>query len=170
MMRTEATGRMRNIPGNVLALPILALVIIILELGLLWSGTPDYLIPAPTSVFNEFVAELVNGRLLRHTFVTLSEALIGFFIALAVGISLAVIVERSRILSEVMRPYITAFQAMPKVAIAPMIIIWFGFGITSKIVLVVFIAFFLVFINTLDGLRSLSAPVLELMRSYGATD
>ena len=157
-------------PGAFLAPLILVLIIIILELLLVWSGIPSYLLPTPSSIFKEFVIELMNGLILKHALVTLSEALFGFFVAFVIGTSLAVVVNRSEIIKDVLQPYVTAFQAMPKVAMAPIIILWFGFGVASKIVLVILITFFLVFVNALTGLRSLSTPVLELMRSYRATE
>ena len=157
-------------PGAFLAPLILVPIIIILELLLVWSGIPNYLLPTPSSIFKEFVIELMNGLILKHALVTLSEALFGFFVAFVIGISLAVVVNRSEIIKDVLQPYVTAFQAMPKVAIAPIIVLWFGFGVGSKIVLVILITFFIVFVNALSGLRSLSTPVLELMRSYRATE
>ena len=169
-MNDKGIKFLRSRPSIILVPTTLALTIIILELSILWSGTPDYLLPAPSSVFKEFASDLMSGRIPRHALVTLSETLLGFSIAFMVGSSLAVIVNRSKVLGEVIHPYITAFQAMPKIALAPIIILWFGFGMTSKIALVVLIAFFLIFVNTLSGLRSLGAPVLELMRSYGATE
>jgi NitT/TauT family transport system permease protein len=157
-------------PGVVLAPIVLVLTIVALELSLSWSGTPDFLLPPPSSVFKKFVIGLMNGLILRNMLVTVSEASLGFFAALLIGTGLALAVNRSEVVSDIIQPYVMAFQAMPKVAIAPVIVLWFGFGIASKIVLVVLIAFFLIFINTLSGLKTLSNPMLELMRSYRATE
>lgn len=169
-MKIEVTGPMKNVLQSLLILAVLVGTIVTLELLLLVTKTPDYLVPTPSSVFREFALDVISGRVLKHMIATVSETLIGFFIAFTLGISLAVAVNRSKIVRKIIQPYITAFQAMPKVALAPIIVLWFGFGIASKIVLVTFIAFFLVFVSALNGLQSLSASVLELMRSWGATE
>ncbi len=163
-------GRLRSRPGIVLAPIVLALTVIVFELSISWAGMPDYLLPTPSSVLEEFVIELLSGFIVKHALVTISETLFGFVTAFVIGIMLAVVVNRSRTVSDVMQPFVTAFQAMPKIALAPIIIVWLGFGMASKIALVVLIAFFLIFVNALSGLRSLSIPVLELMRSYRATE
>ncbi len=169
-MNNKTTDYVRKRSRTVLAPAVFVLTMVILELALLLSKTPDYLIPTPSSVFREFIAELMAGRIIRHAAITFSEALLGFFLSFMIGAGLATIVDRARVLSDVIQPFTTAFQATPKVALAPIIILWFGFGMASKIALVVLISFFLVFVATLSGLRSLGTPLLELMRSYGATE
>ncbi len=156
---------------TILLVPIVLLTLIVsAELILVASKTPDYIVPTPSSVLREFSLDILSGRILRHAAVTISEALLGFFLALIIGIALAIVVNRYQTVHEVIQPYVTAFQAMPKVALAPIIVIWFGFGMESKVVLVTIIAFFIVFVSALNGFQSLSNSVLELMHSYGATE
>lgn len=166
----KMTDQIKTRPVIFLAPLVFVITMVVLEILITWSGIPDYLLPTPSSVLEEFVVELSSGLIVRHALVTISETLFGFFAAFMVGTSLAVVVDRSKIVSDVFQPYITAFQAMPKIALAPIIVLWLGFGIASKIALVILIAFFLIFVNALSGLRSLSTPVLDLMRSYRATE
>jgi NitT/TauT family transport system permease protein len=101
--------------------------------------------------------------------VTLQETLYGFIIGSVLGIGLAIALSEIRPLRQLLQPYVVALQAVPKVAVAPLFLIWFGFGIESKIALVISIMFFPVLVNTLVGLDSVSEDQLELMRAYRAT-
>jgi len=130
---------------------------------------PFFLLPPPSSIFNALVEKLADGFLLYHAQVTLYETISGFFIGTILGIGLALLVDRSRFLNHLLHPYIVAFQAMPKMALAPLIVVWFGFGLSSKIAMATFISFFPIFVNSLAGLESLSVKIQDLMHSISAT-
>jgi NitT/TauT family transport system permease protein len=114
-------------------------------------------------------ALILNGQMQRAAFVTLEETIIGFLIGSLLGIGLAVALSELRPLRQLLRPYVVAIQAVPKVAVAPLFLIWFGFDIESKVALVISIMFFPVLVNTLTGLDSVSDEQLELMRALRAT-
>jgi len=127
------------------------------------------IVPAPTDVLTSLWAQAASGILFAALWLTLLETLVGFVIGSALGIALAVVLSESSLLRALLHPYVVALQAVPKVAVAPLFLIWFGFGIESKIALVISIMFFPVLVNTMAGLDSVSEEQLELMRAYRAT-
>jgi len=153
----------------------LLLILSLLALIGLWEvliivlHVPKFILPAPRLIIKYFLEGLLRGSLLPHLWTTVFEILVGFALAAFAGVFLAVVVSRSRFLNLLIHPYVVAFQATPKVAIAPLFIMWFGFGVFSKILIVAAIAFFPMFVNTVTGLESLSVKMLDLMNSYSAT-
>ena len=127
------------------------------------------IMPRPWDVVRMLWALALSGQLTDATLVTLEETLGGFVVGSVLGIGLAVMLSEVRVLRLVLQPYIVALQAVPKVAVAPLFLIWFGFGVQSKVALVISIMFFPVLVNTLVGLESVDADQLELMRAYRAT-
>jgi NitT/TauT family transport system permease protein len=127
------------------------------------------IVPSPLEVVRTLVALALAGQLQSAALVTLEETLIGFVVGSVLGIGLAVLLSEVRALKNLLQPYIVALQAVPKVAVAPLFLIWFGFDIESKIALVISIMFFPVLVNTLAGLEAVSDDQLELMRAYRAT-
>jgi len=130
---------------------------------------PPFLLPPPEDVFTEYVTLLVNGLLLVHTYVTLYETITGFLAGSAIGMLLGYPLAKSRRLERILSPYIVAAQTAPKIALAPLIVIWLGFGIASKFFLVALIVFFPIFVNMITGVRSVDRNLLELMKSTGAS-
>jgi NitT/TauT family transport system permease protein len=130
-------------------------------------GVTPALLPAPSAVGLELVHNFPT--LLRHSWVTTVELLAGFAIATVIGVALAVVVDRSPMLSSVIRPYIIALQAMPKVALAPFFVIWFGFGLSSKIAMAAIITFFPIFVSAVAGFAAISPRMLDLMTVLQAT-
>ena len=130
---------------------------------------PPFLLPPPEDVFREYVTLLVNGLLLVHTYVTLYETITGFLAGSAIGMLLGYPLAKSRRLERILSPYIVAAQTAPKIALAPLIVIWLGFGIASKFFLVALIVFFPIFVNMITGVRSVDRNLLELMKSTGAS-
>jgi NitT/TauT family transport system permease protein len=127
------------------------------------------IVPRPLGVMQMLWALARSGQLTDATWVTLQETLIGFVVGSVLGIGLAVLLSEVRVLRQILQPYVVALQAVPKVAVAPLFLIWFGFGIQSKVALVISIMFFPVLVNTLVGLESVDADQLELMRAYRAS-
>jgi NitT/TauT family transport system permease protein len=142
---------------------------------LLWEAVvqiadyPPYILPAPAAVAEKFLRVLGDGTLLRHTSVTLVEILGG----LGLGVSLASVlgygIAKSPTLERILTPYLVASQAVPIVAIAPLLVIWFGTGLTSKILISALIVFFPVLVNTIAGVRSVPQDLYDLMRSLQAS-
>lgn len=145
----------------------LVLLIILWELAVRINQVPVYILPAPSRV----AAEIIDywPRLMINAGVTVSEILVGFGCAIAVGVPLAVLVTYSRVAERAIYPLIVASQTIPKVAIAPLLMAWFGYGLTPKIVIVVLLSFFPIVINSVVGLKASSAEMLYLAQSMGAT-
>jgi len=104
-----------------------------------------------------------------HTWVTLYETVAGFFLALLIGLPLAILVVYSSILKNTIYPILLVFQSVPKVAIAPLFLIWIGYGEMSKVLIAAIVAFFPIVVNTATGLESVEAEILELTHSLHAT-
>lgn len=150
--------------------PLLLIALIALwEVGVRVFAISPILLPAPSAVAMALVEGFRSGFLLRHFGVTLFETLGGFFIGAAAGLLLGGLIAQSRLAERVLYPYVIAFQAVPKVALAPLVVIWFGYGLTSKVVIAATIAFFPVIANTIVGLRAVPADQLELMSAFMAT-
>ena len=130
---------------------------------------PTFLVPAPGEVFSEYLRLFSSGTLMKHTIVTLKETLLGFVAGSILGIGIGYPLAKSRKVERIFSPYVVAAQTAPKIAIAPLIVIWFGFGITSKIILVMLIVFFPILINTVLGIKSVDKNQIELLKSTRAS-
>ena len=135
-----------------------------------WFGSfPAFILPSPAQVGARFIQTILDGTLLRNTLVTLVEVLAGLALGVSVATVLGYLVARSLALERVLSPYIVASQAIPIVAIAPLLVIWFGPGLSSKILICALIVFFPVLVNTVVGVRSVPEDLRDLMRSLQAT-
>ena len=133
-----------------------------------WAfGIPTYLLPSPMETVG---AILDDGRLLlAHIGTTIVETLSGLGIALGMGISLALAMHRSRLLRDLLYPHLVLSQAVPLIAIAPMILIWFGLGVTAKILVVAFVCFFPITVNSYEGFHAVDPAYAELLDTLGAS-
>jgi NitT/TauT family transport system permease protein len=127
------------------------------------------LLPAPSAVAASLVSGLRSGALLHHLAVTLFETAAGFALGAVAGLALGALIALSGRLERLIYPYVVAFQTVPKVALAPLVVIWFGYGLGAKVVIAATIAFFPVLANTIVGLRAVPADQLELMAAFMAT-
>ena len=126
-------------------------------------------LPAPSRIWDGLVILFTADWFPKHVWYTTAETLIGFAIGGIAAIVLGIVMVNMRLFKEVIYPYVVAFQVMPKVVLAPLIITWFGFGIESKIVMAIAISFFPVVINTVVGLESVEENATLLMRSLVAS-
>jgi ABC-type nitrate/sulfonate/bicarbonate transport system permease component len=133
------------------------------------SGYPPFILPGPERVWARFLTLAADGVLWRHTATTLSEVLAGLALGMAVAFVLGYLLSRSRTVERLVAPYIVASQSIPIVAIAPLLVIWFGAGATSKIIVSALIVFFPILISSVAGLRSAEPDLLDLMCSLEAT-
>lgn len=161
----------RNFPssGAILVLPsvVLALLVwfLLTELGVI----QPFMLPKPATVWARFWQVLLDGSLLRHLLVTLQEVLAGLILGVCSATGLGYVLAKSRTVERFLSPYIVASQAVPIVAIAPLLIIWLGPGMSSKVLICALIVFFPVLVNTIVGLRSVPEDLQDLMRSLKAT-
>src|SRR6478609_7188260 len=137
------------------------------QAGVMLSGVPAYLLPAPTEIAQTFIDEF--PRLLRHGWVTTYEMLLGYLLAVAIAIPLAIAITSSQRFDEFVMPTMLFFQVVPKVAIAPLFLVWFGVGVLPKVLVAFLISFFPIVIDAAVGLRSMSSEMRDLARSMGAT-
>ena len=130
---------------------------------------PAFLVPAPSTVAGALARGVRSGLYLANFWVTLCEALLGFVIAAASGIMVGAVIAQFRLAEQTFYPYLVALQTLPKIAIAPLIIVWFGFGISSKVIIAATVAFFPVLVNVIVGLKTIDPAKLDLMRSLRAS-
>jgi ABC-type nitrate/sulfonate/bicarbonate transport system permease component len=145
---------------------ILVCVLVIWELAVRVMEVPPWLMPAPSSVAVRLIS---MDTLLYHTSLTLLEALAGFTISAVVGIALAAGIAHSKFLEQGVFPYIVVSNSIPIIAIIPLLTIWFGFGITPKIMIASIITFFPIVTNATRGLKSADPRILDFMHSINAT-
>ncbi|WP_029006170.1 ABC transporter permease [Azorhizobium doebereinerae] len=148
--------------------PLITLAIVVA----LWAfftrpgGLPSYLLPPPGAVFSALYAGLADGSYWPHIRFTLLSTLSGYIIGSAAAVVVGILIAESETFEKFVYPLIVAVQSMPKVALAPLILVWFGFGITSKIVLVALICFFPLLVNTIVGIRRADPELVEMCRSF----
>ena len=146
---------------------ILICLLGIWELGVRLFNLPLWQLPAPLNIGQELVDNY--SLLLTHAVVTLQEVIFGFFVALICGIILAICIAYSKILERSIYPIIIASQTIPVIAIAPLLLIWIGYGIIPKIIIAAITSFFPITVNTVDGLRSVDKDMVNMMRTMGAS-
>jgi NitT/TauT family transport system permease protein len=141
---------------------------------LTWQGAvlifrlPAFILPTPIQVAERFLRSLSDGSLLLHTAATLVEILSGLLVGILFAAILGYFLSRSTFLENVLQPFLVASQAVPTVAIAPLLVIWFGPGIFSKVLICSLIVFFPVLVNTIVGMRAVPENLRDLMRSMRA--
>jgi NitT/TauT family transport system permease protein len=129
----------------------------------------SFIVPAPTTVAERWWTLASDGSLLRNTAVTLREVLTGLLIGVLAAFWSGYWIAKSRVIAYTLTPYLVALQAVPIVAVAPLLIIWFGAGIASKVIICALIVFFPMLVNTIIGMRSIPPELRDLMRSLEAT-
>jgi NitT/TauT family transport system permease protein len=140
------------------------------ELIVRYFNVPAFVIPKPSSVLVSLYNGLSSGLYVWHTVITLTEVIVGFVIGSSIGFLLGVGIATNRYFSYFIYPYAIVLQSLPKVALAPLIVLWFGLGITSKIIAAALICFFAVMVSTVAGLRSVDQDRVDLIRSLDGSN
>jgi NitT/TauT family transport system permease protein len=151
--------------------PVLAIVIVIFaawEIAVRALSIPDYILPSPWVI----AAKIATSwqLLLVNAFVTLQEILLGFALSVVIAIPLAIAVVYSRIFERVAFPFMVSLQTIPKVALAPILVMWLGYGILPKVMVAFLISFFPIVINAVIGMRSAEKEMIYLVQSMGASE
>jgi len=133
-----------------------------------WQEYPAFILPGPELVWAKLVAVLRDGSLARHTAVTLSEVGLGLALGLGTALAAGYFLGKNRLAERLLAPYIVASQSVPIVAVAPLLVIWFGSGLISKVLVCALITFFPTLVSTMVGIRSVDADLRDLMRSLRA--
>src|ERR1700730_11083621 len=147
--------------------PILTVVgtLVAWEVGTRVFSIPGFLLPPPSKIVVSFAAH--GGLLLKHGWVTTIEIVLGYLLSIVVGVPLALAIFMWPAFSRSVLPLLISSQAMPKVAVAPLLLVWFGFGLLPKVLIAFLIAFFPIVINTAVGLASIEPDKIDLARSMG---
>lgn len=148
---------------------VLVLVVALWDLLVRWADYPAFILPGPGRVAARFAQAIADGTLQGHVLVTLGEVFGGLAMGLSVALVLGYLLAKSRTMERILSPYIVASQAVPIVALAPLLVIWFDVGSFSKILVCALTLFFPVLVNTVVGIRSVDRDLVDLMRSLEAT-
>lgn len=155
---------------DVWMLPLSAVVLLaVWELTVDLLHVPNYVVPAPSAIASASLRMMESGLLIENALITLVETVAGFAVALAIAAVMAVLISEFRTCDKLLYPYVVALQSMPKVAVGPLIVIWFGFGISSKVALSALLAMFPMLVNFVQGLRAADRGRLNLMRALDAS-
>ncbi len=183
-VKTSSTGvastpkpniKLRKGGVNTRVLPWITTPILVLVFVGIWAAyvsigkVSPFILPAPNAVLTAWIDMLQDQRAWSHTWTTIYETLFGFFWAVIIGVALGVLLGRARWAEVTLNPFIIGAQVVPKVALIPLFIVWFGFGPTSKIVVSAVIAFFPILSNTLLGVKSVNPGHRDVMTSLNAS-
>lgn len=153
---------------------LLAPIVIVLGLvgwdGLVrWQEYPAFILPSPFVVWQKFLTLAGEGLLVRHATVTVTEIALGLLLGVGIACCLGYLLGKNRWVEQLVAPYIVASQSVPVVAVAPLLVIWFGSGLTSKVLVCALITFFPMLVNTIVGIRNVDRDLYDLMRSLRAS-
>ncbi|WP_119065756.1 ABC transporter permease [Aggregatilinea lenta] len=167
---SHGSRRVRAARWHLLLAPAFGLALFLGWTLLAGSGLyADFIVPSPAAVADRWWQIASDGSLLRHAAVTLREVLTGLILGIFAAFTLGYLIAKSRIIAYTLTPYLVALQAIPIVAIAPLLIIWFGAGIVSKVIVCALLVFFPMLINTMLGIRNIPGELRDLMDSLEAT-
>jgi NitT/TauT family transport system permease protein len=155
--------------GAALRLLTIAAFLAVWEVAVWLFAVPAFILPTPHAIFVALYRGIASGLYLGHIWITLLETLLGFALGAVLAFSLGALLALNRTVEYFLYPLIVMFQAMPKVALAPLMIVWFGLGLTSKVANAALVAFFPLMVNTVAGLRSVEEDRVNLMRSLAAS-
>ncbi len=166
----ERRSRLRRLSLRQLA-PFITLTVVLLlwQMIVLLKVYPPFIIPAPLDVVAKFWKVLLNGTLWTNIQATMIAVLVGLAVGLTFGVILGYLIAKSPLLEDLLSPIVVGFQSVPVVAYAPLLVLWFGSGPTSKVVTSALIVFFPMLMNTIIGIRNVSPVLRDLMRSMQAT-
>ncbi|MBS5937006.1 ABC transporter permease [Clostridium sartagoforme] len=156
-----------NIGSKLAPIIFVVLLLIIWQVVVTAGGIEKYIMPAPTDVIKVLVTEFKT--MIPHILATLYEGMVGFLIAIVLSIILAIIMDRFSLIKKALYPVLVISQTIPTVALAPLFIIWFGFGALPKIIVVVIVCFFPIVISIVDGLEGVDKDLINHFKLMGAS-
>lgn len=173
-MPDTSASASRPVRASRLPAPVYPLISLAVLIGL-WHASieifaiPDYLLPRPGTVFDALAQGFATGSLWPHIGATLAEAVSGYALGCGLAIVFGALLAESRTFERFCYPVFLGLQAMPKVALGPIILVWFGFGMASKVVLVALVCFFPLFVNTVNGVKRTDPELLDACRAFCAS-
>lgn len=163
LLTTERILRVA-LPGS-----FLLFLLVLWEVVVRWQEVPQFLLPAPSAIWDQIVTSW-STVLVGHAWITIQEILAGFGLGWFLGVTLAIGIAYSTFLERTLYPLIVAAQAVPKIAIAPLFVVWLGFGLAPKILVTVLLVFFPIVVTTAHGLMSVNPSLVQLLRSVSANE
>jgi NitT/TauT family transport system permease protein len=160
---------LNNQPTWLVVIVSFVLLLIGWQLLVWWGDYPAFILPGPMDVWRQFLIVLADGRLLRHSLVTISEIIPGLLIGFLVALPLGYLLAKSPLADRLLSPYLIASQAIPVIAIAPLLTIWVTSSYWARVWVAVLVVFFPILVNSIAGLRSVPTELYELMHSLQAT-
>lgn len=154
---------------NLIRFGILAFIVVVWEVVAPLSDM-EFFISTPSAIWRSLAARIADGSLFFHAWITSVEAIGGFLLGGSIGFVVGLFLGRFEYLAKILDPFLMAFYSLPKAALAPLFILWFGIGMDMKVILAASIVFFLVFLNTFTGVRQVSRELVAIMRLMGATE
>lgn len=158
----------RKLPTVLGSLAVLVVFLVAWQWGPGWLGMPEFILPNFTRVLEESVAMWNNSDLLMHFGITFFEVVVGFLLGALLGLAVGVVLGLSPTTESIFSPYILALQIAPKVAFAPLFVMWLGYTIYPKILVAILIVFFPVMINVLSAVRTVDPDLVNLVRTLNA--
>ena len=168
------TRRPRRLGTKAVSLILLVVLLAAWELGVRFFHVPKFLIPPVSDIAVALwrglaASPFAKDSLWYHSAITVAEILLGFFVGSAIGLAIGVVVSQMPKLEAVLEPYVAALQSLPKVAVAPIIVVWLGFGIGSKVAIICLLTFFPVLVTSIAGFKAVDPDRIDLLRSLSAT-
>lgn len=158
--------RLESIENRIVPAVFFLILLVIWQLAVDLGAIPRFVLPTPTDIGRTLIDILPD--IYNHLTVTLAEAFAGFFLAIILALILAILMDSIRVVREAVYPILLISQTVPIIALAPLFVIWFGFGMLPKIVVVVLMCFFPIVVSLLDGLASVDRDIINLMKSMKA--
>ena len=166
---TEAGSKpFMKVPHSLPAIVASIIILLMWQYGVVLFDVPAYILPTPSAVAVRIYEDFSTGLVYSHFWMTLVEVILGFVLATVIGLSLGTAIALVPFLDRTFYPILLAFQAVPKVAVAPLLIIWFGYGVHSKVVMAALIAFFPILVNVITGLKTTDSRRVLLMKALRA--
>ncbi len=166
-MYLQLKRKLQNTTNKIWSVIAIFFVLVIWQIASSTGMVEAFLLPSPIDVCEAFVEDFT--LLMKHARVTLLEAFLGLFVGVLLGFGLAVLMERFEQLYQALYPLIVLTQTIPTVAIAPLLVLWFGYEMLPKVILIVIVTFFPITVSLLDGFRSADRDTIRLLRSMGAS-
>jgi NitT/TauT family transport system permease protein len=160
---------MTRLRDTALSILLFVAIVLIWEVAVRSLGVPRFILPPPSEIGSAFWRGVASGLYLQHAVVTLTEVALGFLLGSVFGLTLGTVIAVSERAAYFIQPYITVLQSTPKVALAPLIVLWFGLGMGSKVVSAALVSFFPLMINAITGLQSTDEDRVNLVRSLGGS-
>lgn len=160
--------KLRNITNKYVAVLLGIILLLIWQLAAIFGWLPQFIIPAPLEILDALISQ--REALLYHSWITLVQALVGLFFGVAIAFLLAIGMDRIELVRRAIYPYLIVSQTIPTVAIAPILVLWLGYGMLPKVVLVILTTLFPIVINILEGFASVDRDAINLLKLMGANE